>query len=104
MERLVRKRRAMRGATTRLLQSIDTELSLDNADVGRLRELLANLSTKEEVLLDLDRGIEQGTATVDLEAEIMNTEEYKKHIDVVFWRGHYILIWVKKYHTHVLMA
>ena len=80
LERLIRKRGAMRGATTKLLQSFNTELNEDNVDVGRLRELLANLSVKEETLLDLDRGIEQGIATDDLEAEITNTEEYKERV------------------------
>ena len=58
LERLIRKRGAIRGATTKLLQTFNTELSEDNADVGRLRELMANLSAKEETLLDLDHGIE----------------------------------------------
>ena len=80
LERLIRKRGAMRGATTKLLQSFNTELNEDNVDVGRLRELLANLSVKEETLLDLDRVIEQGIATADLVAEITNTEEYKERV------------------------
>ena len=48
LERLIRKRGAMRGATTKLLQSFNTELNEDNVDVGRLRELFANLSAKEK--------------------------------------------------------
>lgn len=80
LDRLIKKRRAMRGATTRLLQGIDTELSQDSPDVGRLRELMANLSTKEETLMDLDRGIEQQTETEDLENEITTTEEYKERV------------------------
>ena len=49
-------------------------------DVGCFCELLADLSAKEETLLDLDRGIEQGIATDDLVAEITNTEEYKERV------------------------
>lgn len=80
LDRLIKKRRAIRGATTKLLQSMDTELSQGSPDVARLRELLANLSTKEETLLDLDRGIEQGIDTEDLENEITTTEEYKERV------------------------
>ncbi|XP_030584685.1 uncharacterized protein LOC115779925 [Archocentrus centrarchus] len=80
LDRLIRKRRAIRGATTRLLQTMDTELNRDPADVGRLRELLANLSTKEETLRELDQGIEDAIATDDLEAEIASTEDYKERV------------------------
>ena len=80
LNRLKKRRGAVRGATTRLLQSLDTELQEDDVNVGRLRELLANLSAKEATLLDLDHGIGEKVATDDLEDEITNTEEYKERV------------------------
>ncbi|RXN15828.1 mitogen-activated kinase 4-like isoform X2 [Labeo rohita] len=64
----------------RLLQDIETEVNKEDSVIDRLRELLALLSEKEETLLELDVGIEEGTDTDDLENEIADVEEYKEHI------------------------
>lgn len=67
MERLIRTCGGLCGDTTKLLQSIKTELSRDIASIGHLHELMANISRRKaallEALLDLDQGIEQGTMT-----------------------------------------
>ena len=88
MNRLIKKRGAVRGATTRLLQSINTELKKEEQDVGHLRELLANLSAKETTLIDLDKGIEQKIGLDDLEAEITNAEEYMEKVITMKTRAH----------------
>lgn len=79
LERLLRKRRAVRGSTTRLLQDIETEVGKDDPIVDRLCELLALLSAKEETLLELDREIEC-TEIDDLENEVVDAEEYGERV------------------------
>ncbi|KAG1936575.1 hypothetical protein F2P79_018552 [Pimephales promelas] len=80
LERLHRKRRAVRGSTTRLLQDIETEVSKEDPVVDRLCELLAMLSAKEETLLELDHEIEEHTDVEDLENEVVDAEEYGQRV------------------------
>ena len=58
-ERMRRKRGTIRGATTRILNQIDVEISQSNPDTDHLSTLLELLSAKEDSLFELDRGIEQ---------------------------------------------
>lgn len=80
MERLIRNCGGLCGDTTKLLQSIKTELSRDNASIGHLHELMANISRRKEALLDLDQGIGQGT--------VMQSEEYKDRVISIKTRAH----------------
>ena len=59
---------------------IEEEVSKDNPDCERLREMLSLLSKKEGSLIDLGKGIEGETPTDELEAEIANTQEYQDRI------------------------
>ena len=79
-ERMRRKRGTIRGATTRILNQIDVEISQSNPDTDHLSTLLELLSAKEDSLFELDRGIEQLTPLDGLEAEIACTEDYKERI------------------------
>ncbi|XP_056094778.1 uncharacterized protein LOC130073406 [Rhinichthys klamathensis goyatoka] len=80
LERLLRKRRAVRGSTTRLLQDVETEVGKEDPIVDRLCELLALLSAKEETLLELNREIQECTEMDDLENEVVNAEEYGERV------------------------
>lgn len=80
LERLLRKRRAVRGSTTRLLQDIETEVGKEDLIVDRLSELLALLSAKEEMLLKLDHETENCTEIEDLENEVVDAEAYKEQV------------------------
>ncbi|KAG1953542.1 hypothetical protein F2P79_010032 [Pimephales promelas] len=80
LERLLGKRRAVRGSTTRLSQDIETEVSKEDPVVDRLCELLAVLSAKEETLLELDPEIEEHTDAEDLENEVVDAEEYGQRV------------------------
>lgn len=79
-ERMRRKRGTIRGATTRILNQIDVEITQSNSDTDHLSTLLELLSTKEDSLFELDRGIEQLTPLDGLEVEIACTEDYKEHV------------------------
>ncbi|XP_026063123.1 uncharacterized protein LOC113046525 [Carassius auratus] len=91
LERLIRKRRAVRASTTRLLQDIETEVDKEDPVIERLRELLALLSEKGETLLELDVGIEEGTDTDDLENEIADVEDYKERVITAKSRAHRVI-------------
>lgn len=59
-------------------------MSEEQVDCEKLREMLSVLSTKEEQLVDLDRGIEDETPTDELEAEIASTQDYQDRI--ITWK------------------
>ncbi|XP_026035899.1 uncharacterized protein LOC113029302 isoform X2 [Astatotilapia calliptera] len=80
MERTKRKRGTIRGATTRLVHQIDSEMAKPDPDTDHLSALLEMLSAKELSLYALDSEIERKTALDDLEMEIESTEEYKERI------------------------
>lgn len=69
-ERSKRKCRTIRSSTTRLLNQIDAELLKEDPNVGRVQEMLAILSAKEDGLRELDRVVEEHTLLEDAEAEI----------------------------------
>lgn len=79
-ERMRRKRGTIRGATTRILNQIDVEITQSNSDTDHLSTLLELLSAKEDSLFELDRGIEQLTPLDGLEVEIACTEDYKERV------------------------
>ncbi|KAM9541238.1 polypeptide N-acetylgalactosaminyltransferase 9-like isoform 3-T3 [Salvelinus alpinus] len=79
-ERMRRKRGTIRGATTRILNQIDVEISQSNPDTDHLSTLLELLLAKENSLFELDGGIEQLTPLDGLEAEIACTEDYKERV------------------------
>ena len=80
IERLRRKRGAIRGNTTRLLNNIDAELAKPDADMDQLSTLVDMLSAKEDNLLELDKEVERHTALDDLENEVETTEDYKNRV------------------------
>ncbi|CAI5682672.1 unnamed protein product [Oreochromis niloticus] len=80
MERTKRKRGTIRGATTRLVHQIDSEMAKPDPDTDHLSTLLEMLSAKELSLYALDSEIERKTALDDLEMEIESAEEYKERI------------------------
>ncbi|KAK0140453.1 hypothetical protein N1851_022575 [Merluccius polli] len=84
LERMKRKRRTIRSSTTKLLTRMEEEVSEEQPDCEKLREMLSVLSTKEEQLVDLDRGIEYETPTDELEAEIASTQDYQDRI--ITWK------------------
>ncbi len=59
---------------------MEEELSEERPDCEKLHEMLSLLSTKEEQLVDLDRGIEDEMPTDELEAEIASTQDYQDRI------------------------
>ena len=79
-ERMKRKRGTIRTSTTKLLTRIEEEVSKYLPDCDKLREIMSVLSTKEESLMDLDKSIEDGTSTDELETEIANTQDYQDRI------------------------
>uniref|UniRef100_A0AAV2M8V3 Uncharacterized protein n=1 Tax=Knipowitschia caucasica TaxID=637954 RepID=A0AAV2M8V3_KNICA len=80
LERLKRKRATIRAATTRLLTRLEDEVGKERPDSDKLREFLAVLSSKEDSLLDLDKGIEDVTPTDDLDTEISSTMDYMDRV------------------------
>lgn len=84
-ERMRKKRGTIRTSTTKLLTRIEEEVSKDVPNCEKLREMLSVLSTKEESLTDLDKGIEDETSIDDLEAEIASTQEYQDRI--LIWKA-----------------
>ena len=80
MERMKRKRATIRGTTTRLLNQIDGEMNNPDPDVENLSTLLDMLAAKEEILLEMDYGMEQLTSLDDLEQEIETTEDYRQRV------------------------
>ncbi|KAK0150106.1 hypothetical protein N1851_009131 [Merluccius polli] len=80
VEKSKRKRRTIRSSTTRLLNQIDGEVSKRDPDIGRVREMLAVLSAKEDSLRELDRIAEEHTSLDDVEAEIELAEDYRERI------------------------
>ncbi|KAJ7999845.1 hypothetical protein DPEC_G00198630 [Dallia pectoralis] len=80
LEWMKKKRRTICASTTKPLTRIEEEVSKDVPDCDKLREMLSILSTKEESLTDIDKGIEDETPTDELEAEIANTQDYQDHI------------------------
>eukprot|EP00063_Salmo_salar_P041567 XP_014016402.1 PREDICTED: mitogen-activated protein kinase 4-like isoform X2 [Salmo salar] len=79
-ERMRRKQGTIRGATTRILNQIDVEITQSNSDTDHLSTLLELLSAKEDSLSELDRGIEQLTPLDGLEVEIACMEDYKERV------------------------
>ncbi|KAK5869223.1 hypothetical protein PBY51_010171 [Eleginops maclovinus] len=79
-ERMRRKRGTIRGATTRLINQIDSEMAKPDPDTDHLSTLLEMLSAKEDSLSELDHGIERLTTLDDLETEIEASEEYKERV------------------------
>lgn len=91
MERTKRKRGTIRGATTRLVHQIDSEMAKPDLDTDYLSTLLEMLSAKELSLCALDSEIERKTALDDLEMEIESAEEYKERIILSKSRGRRII-------------
>ena len=79
-ERMKRKRGTIRTGTSKLLTRLEEEVSKDPPDCEKLREMLSLLSTKEEVLMDLDKGIEDVTPLDELDMEIAAAQEYQERI------------------------
>lgn len=79
-----RKRATIRTATTRLLTRLEEEVEKERPDATKLCELLAVLSSKEESLLDLDKGIEDKTPTDGLDTELANAQDYMDWI--ITWK------------------
>lgn len=69
-ERMRWKRRTIHALTTKLLTHLEEEVSNDPPDCEKLCEMLSVLSTKEETLMDLDKGIKNETPLEELEAEV----------------------------------
>ena len=84
-ERIKKKRGTIRASTTKLLSRIEEEVSKQLPDCDKLREMLSILSTKEESLADLDKGIEDETPMDELEAEVASTQDYQERI--VLWKA-----------------
>lgn len=84
LERLKRKRSTIRTATTKLLTRLEDEVGKESPDMDRLREFLSVLSSKEEILLDLDKRIEDETSIEDLDTEITNSQDYTDRI--LIWK------------------
>ncbi|KAG7479521.1 hypothetical protein JOB18_027207 [Solea senegalensis] len=74
------KRQTIRSSTTKLLTRIDEEVSKEQPECEKLHEMLSVLSTKEEQLVDLNKGIEDETLTDELEAEVASMLDYQDHI------------------------
>lgn len=72
-EQMKRKQRTIRTWTAELLTRMEDEGRKGFPDCDQLCQLLSVLSTKEESLVDLDKGIEDETPAEELEAEIPNS-------------------------------
>ncbi|KAK0136087.1 hypothetical protein N1851_028020 [Merluccius polli] len=91
VEKSKRKRRTIRSSTTRLLNQIDGEVSKRDPDIGRVREMLAVLSAKEDSLRELDRIAEEQTSLDDVEVEIELAEDYRDRIIGMKTRAHQVI-------------
>lgn len=80
LERMKRNRTVICAPTTRLLNRMDEEFSKERPNTDKLREMMALLSTKEESLIELDKGIEDKTETDDLVVEVEGVLEYQERI------------------------
>ncbi|GAA6095117.1 uncharacterized protein LOC117444998 [Tachysurus ichikawai] len=83
-ERMRQKCGTIRASTTKLLSHIEEESNRDGTNCEKLHELLSLLSTKEESLSELEKGIEEATPTDELEDEVDMVQEYQDHI--VLWK------------------
>lgn len=91
VERLRKKLGTITSSTTRLLNQIDVELSKEDLDVGRVREMLAVLSAKEDSFCELGRAMEEHMALDEVEAEIELSEDYKDRVICMKTRVHRVL-------------
>ncbi|XP_024119392.1 uncharacterized protein LOC112140627 [Oryzias melastigma] len=80
LERMKKKRATIRAATTKLLTRLEEEAGKERPETTKLREFLAVLSSKEDGLMDLVKGIEDETPTDELEAEVTTAQEYMDRI------------------------
>ncbi|XP_035208506.1 uncharacterized protein LOC118183174 [Stegodyphus dumicola] len=76
LEKLKKKRSAIRAVVTRLINKIETEIA-NERDENVIEEMVAQLISKEEELILADNGIETLIDVANLEDEIMSREEYE---------------------------
>ncbi|CAJ1054995.1 mitogen-activated kinase 4-like isoform X2 [Xyrichtys novacula] len=86
MERMKKKRRAVRSSVSKLLARMEEETNKgeNERDYDSLREMLSLLTIKEGQLTEQDRGIEEKTVTEELDSELESSQEYQDRI--ISWK------------------